>query len=141
MIYITAILLFLIFLFLSVIHVYWGFGGKWGSESAIPKAPGGERVLNPGLTACLVVAFALLAVGVFILHQAGFFAMNLPAWLNQYGLYFLGIIFMLRAIGDFRYVGFFKTIRGTEFARMDTRYYSPLCVLIFLLLIVLQRYQ
>ncbi len=36
---------------------------------------------------------------------------------------------MAFAIGlCFRYVGFFKRVRGTRFAEMDTRYYSPLCL-------------
>lgn len=39
----------------------------------------------------------------------------------------LALIFAVRAIGDFRYVGFFKHIRGSRFARMDTMCYSPLC--------------
>ena len=33
----------------------------------------------------------------------------------------------LRAIGDFRYVGFFKRVRDSSFARLDTLAYSPLC--------------
>ena len=33
----------------------------------------------------------------------------------------------LRAIGDFRYVGFFNRVRDTGFARLDTLAYSPLC--------------
>ncbi|PTT14637.1 DUF3995 domain-containing protein, partial [Flavobacterium sp. HMWF030] len=39
-------------------------------------------------------------------------------------------IFILRAIGDFNYVGFFKKHRNSEFALKDTKYYSPLCLLI-----------
>ena len=30
--------------------------------------------------------------------------------------------------GNFRLVGFFKKVRGTRFATLDTRYYSPLCL-------------
>ena len=37
-----------------------------------------------------------------------------------------------RAIGDFKYVGFFKRVRGSKFARMDTLVYSPLCLLLAL---------
>jgi hypothetical protein len=36
-------------------------------------------------------------------------------------------VFGLRAIGDFRYLGFFKRVTGTRFARADTLIYSPLC--------------
>ena len=30
------------------------------------------------------------------------------------------VVFLARAVGDFRYVGFFKRVRGTRFARLDT---------------------
>ena len=36
-------------------------------------------------------------------------------------------MFAARAIGERRYVGFFKRVRTTEFAWWDTRVYSPLC--------------
>jgi len=39
-------------------------------------------------------------------------------------------IFLLRAIGDFNYVGFFKKIKDTNFGKMDSKYYSPLCLVI-----------
>lgn len=35
---------------------------------------------------------------------------------------------LARAVGDFRLVGFFKKVKGSEFALMDTLLYSPLCV-------------
>jgi hypothetical protein len=34
---------------------------------------------------------------------------------------------LARAVGDFRYVGFFKRVRDSRFATLDTRVYSPLC--------------
>jgi len=40
----------------------------------------------------------------------------------------LALVLLLRAIGDFRLVGFFKRIRGSRFARLDTVLYSPLCL-------------
>ncbi|MBN3819698.1 DUF3995 domain-containing protein, partial [Paraburkholderia sp. Se-20369] len=43
------------------------------------------------------------------------------------GTVVLALIFAVRAVGDFRYVGFFKRIRGSRFARLDTLCYSPLC--------------
>ena len=42
----------------------------------------------------------------------------------------LAAIFVLRALGDFQYVGFSKRIRGTQFAHWDDRIFSPLCLLI-----------
>ena len=40
----------------------------------------------------------------------------------------MAAVFAIRAIGEFRYCGFFKKIRNSEFAYWDTRIYSPLCV-------------
>ncbi len=38
------------------------------------------------------------------------------------------LLFLMRAVGDFNAVGFFKKIRSTAFAAYDTKYFSPLCV-------------
>ena len=51
-------------------------------------------------------------------------------WVYNYGYYFLAGIFILRAIGDFKYVGFFKKVKNTPFAKLDSKFYSPLCLLI-----------
>ena len=45
----------------------------------------------------------------------------------------------LRAVGDFRMVGFWKTVRDTPFARWDTRLFSPLCVAIAALVALADR--
>jgi len=46
----------------------------------------------------------------------------------------LALIFAFRALGDFRYVGFFKRVRGNLFAQRDTWFYSPLCLLLAILI-------
>ncbi len=48
----------------------------------------------------------------------------------RYGLWLTAVIFLLRAIGDFRYVGVFKRHRESSFAKLDTLLYSPLCLLL-----------
>jgi Protein of unknown function (DUF3995) len=44
----------------------------------------------------------------------------------------IGMVFVFagRAIGDFKYFGFFKSIKGTTYAIWDTRVYSPLNLLV-----------
>ena len=135
----TAIILFLIFLFISSIHFYWAFGGKWGGDAVLPtKDDNNTKVLNPTALPTLIVALGLLGFGVFILIMSGFIAFDTPQWLHKYGLWVIASIFMLRAIGDFNYVGFFKKITRTKFGRNDTKYFSPLCLIIGLLTIVLE---
>ena len=136
---IIAIILFIIFLFISAIHFYWAFGGKWGSEAVLPsKDDINTKVLNPTIIPTLIVAFGLLSFGLFILIVSGHIAFEIPHWLYKYGLWIVAGIFTLRAIGDFKYVGFFKKIKQTKFGKNDTKYYSPLCLTIGILTIILE---
>jgi len=135
---IIGILLFLVFLFLSVIHFYWGLGGRWASEAVFPTKDEGIKPQKPGIIPTFIVAFGLLAIGIFILIQSEFFYFSIPTWLDNYGLWIIAGIFVLRAIGDFNYVGFFKKIKHTKFGQKDTKYYSPLCLAIGILMIILE---
>jgi len=116
-----------ILLFLALVHFYWAAGGKLGHGAAIPEL-NGLPVLNPGAFGTFVVALFLLLAAIVVAVQAGFI-MNSRAggWPPRIATNALALIFAARAVGDFRYVGFFKTIKGTRFARLDTLFYSPLC--------------
>ena len=111
---IFAIILFLIFLFLSSIHFYWGLGGRWGSEAVIPVKDNKAKVMMPGPWPTFIVAFGLLGFGLFILIKSGLINLNLPLWLEKYRLWIIASIFILRTIGEFKYVGFFKKIKQTN---------------------------
>ncbi|WP_448699700.1 DUF3995 domain-containing protein [Mucilaginibacter sp. AW1-3] len=127
-----------IFTFLSGLHFYWGLGGKGGIGVSVPTNKQNKRVLNPGPLACFVVGLVLLAMDVFILAKVKMIGIPLWSWLDDFGLCAISVVFILRAVGDFKYVGFFKRVKGTNFANADTRYFSPLCVLISLLVSLLQ---
>ena len=136
---IIAIILFLIFLFISSIHIYWAFGGNWGSDAVLPtKDDNNTKVLNPSILPRLIVAFGLLGFGLHILIISGLIAFDIPQWLSNYGLWIIASIFTLRAIGDFKYVGFFKKIKLTKFGENDTKYFSPLCLTIGILTLILE---
>jgi len=136
---IIAIILFLIFLFISSIHIYWAFGGNWGSDAVLPtKDDNNTKVLNPSILPTLIVALGLLGFGLLILIISGLIAFVIPQWLSKYGLWIIASIFTLRAIGDFKYVGFFKKIKLTKFGKNDTKYYSPLCLTIGILTLILE---
>ncbi len=55
------------------------------------------------------------------------------------GVWGLGLVFLLRAVGNLRTFGFFKIVKGTPFADWDTWLYSPLCLLLALLAAGLAR--
>jgi hypothetical protein len=131
-------ILFIVFLFLSGIHIYWGLGGKWGIDAAIPTKRDNEKLMKPGLFECFAVALGLLGFGIFSLIKARVILFRLPAWLLNYGLWLIAALFLIRAIGEFKYVGFFKKVNTTKFGKMDTKYYSPLCLSIALSAIILE---
>jgi len=128
---IYALLNALILLALSLLHFYWAFGGRWGMNAALPERDG-VKVLHPHMVDSLIVAIGLAGFAALHLYHMGWLRMNLPGWLAQYGLWAVGGIFLLRVVGDFRYVGLFKRIRNSQFAYWDTRLYVPLCLILSL---------
>lgn len=96
---------------------------------AVPSFEG-KKIFNPNWFACAVVAVGLLGMAYLFLGNLNDSIFIFPFWLKNYGIIAIGLIFLIRAVGDFKYVGFTKTIRNTAFARLDTWYYSPLCLIL-----------
>jgi hypothetical protein len=124
-----------IFLIISLVHVYWASGGKLGSEAAVPRVPGeggaqSRPAFKPSGIVTLLVAGALLLIAMLVCLRVG---LCLPAvhdkWL-QWVLSAIAILMFARAIGDSELVGFFKEVKNSTFARLDTWVYSPLCVVL-----------
>lgn len=119
----------LIFIMIGLLHVFWAFGGSWGVNSALPTKDDGQLpVLQPRMVGTLFIAFLCFFASMLLLVQIDLIAVidssSLSKWLCIAG----GIVFLLRAIGEGNYVGFFKKIKHTTFAKQDTAFYSPLCL-------------
>ena len=114
---------------LALLHVYWGVGGISGPSVAVPEVDG-RPLFTPTRLSCFAVAAALVLAAFLVLSRGGIVASPLPPAWTKVGAAGVGAVFVLRAIGDFRLVGFFKRVRGTPFARWDTRLFSPLCLAI-----------
>lgn len=128
-----ALILCTIFVFLSGLHVYWALGGTKGISTVIPSTKTGKNSFTPSRVATLSVASALFIAALLPLLQVGLLSSPLPDWIARAGVWLIALVFLFRALGDFRYVGFFKRVRGTVFAYRDTRFYSPLCLFLALL--------
>ncbi len=135
---ILAFVLFLIFTALGAIHVYWLFGGTWALRKAIPTKDKDAAMMPIPRSATLVVAVVLLAFGQLYLLKSGVFTFSLPDWVTTFGYWGIPTLFILRAIGEFKYVGFFKKIKTTEFAIADSKVFSPLCLCIGIVGMILQ---
>jgi hypothetical protein len=123
----------------GLIHVWWAARGM-SEGSAVLPVHDGRPVLRPSRVASLGVAGCLFAGALTVLARlgmvrlpgrvAGVLPAHLRASLPRRGAWMLAVVFGLRAVGDFRYVGLFKRVTGTRFARWDTRLFVPLCVVV-----------
>jgi len=116
---------------LAAVHLFWALGGRLGKGLAVPeKANKAGPAMRPKPAATLLVATALAVAADLVAMRAGLLSSLLPAWLPQTFCALLALVLLARAIGDRRYVGFFKRIKDTRFARLDTMAYSPLCLVL-----------
>jgi Protein of unknown function (DUF3995) len=104
-----------VFVVLALLHFYWALSGVSGNSAAIPQV-NGVPAFKPSKAATAAVGLVLLATAAIVLMDVQLLIAGAAA------------VMVLRAIGDFRLVGFFKRPNDSLFARMDTRYYSPLCL-------------
>jgi hypothetical protein len=95
-------------------------------------------LFNPGVAACLAAAFMFALPALIFLARADILLTDLPSWVPYVGVWGVAAVLFIRTIGDFRYAGLTKRIRDTSFARMDTRIYTPLCLVLVLFCIILQ---
>ncbi|MBC7804354.1 MAG: DUF3995 domain-containing protein [Candidatus Parcubacteria bacterium] len=108
-----------IFAFLAALHFYWaavGVGSGNGANSAAIPEINGVPAFKPSRTATAAVGLVLLFTAAIVLLEVQILIAGAAA------------VLIMRAIGDFRLVGFFKRHRDSRFARLDTLLYSPLCL-------------
>ncbi|MEM5687169.1 DUF3995 domain-containing protein [Bacillus cereus] len=132
--YISVCILFLV----SFLHVYWAFGGKWATNSVIPTKAG-EKAFTPGTGMTLFIALLLSMAAIILLQQTNIVHFAFPNIIVQMGSWVCMIVFFIRVIGEFHYFGIFKHEKDTNFARMDTVLFIPLCAFLslsFLLAII-----
>ena len=112
-----------VFLIIGLFHLYWAFGGNWGLKAAIPENEKGP-LFKAEFGGTLVIAIIfILGVNLVIFDIMKYRII----FLQNYLYHFMAIVFFLRGVGDFKYVGIFKRVKNTKFARYDYLLYSPLC--------------
>jgi hypothetical protein len=129
----------LIFIFLAVLHIYWAIGGKALAEEVTPTRLDGTFLFRPGPISSIIVAIILFGFSLIIFGNSGVFDHLMNRFFFHFGTLSIGAIFLVRAIGDFKYIGFFKRIKGTAFAKKDTNLYSPLCLFVSLISFLIIR--
>jgi hypothetical protein len=107
----------------ALLHLAWALGSSILSKHTYPEDPNtSEPLAQPGRVACLGAAMAAACFAGLIPWVAW---VPSPAWVWWLAAAALAVA-TLRVVGDFRDIGFFKTVRTTPFARLDTLLYTPL---------------
>jgi hypothetical protein len=114
---------------IAVVHFYWAAGGRTARAAASPSL-NQTPVFRAGPLACVAVGLLLLTAAFLILGRGGVLTLPVPRILMIVGTWGVGVVFALRAMGDFRYFGFFRRVTGTAFARNDALFYTPLVLLL-----------
>ena len=130
---ILAFAIFIILSAVSLVHLYWAFGGVWPGKdqktlaSTVIGVADMEQV--PPATLTIAIAVAIFAAALWPLMWQGIVDILLSQMLVWLGMWVLIIVFIGRGIAG--YMPFFKKSNSAEpFARLNARYFSPLCLLL-----------
>ena len=107
---------------IAALHAYWGLGGRWPGHDEAGLA---DRVIGK----TFAVAVAILA-GVSLIALVSFRDLQGPSKLLvqlAYGVF--TAVFLLRGMAGY-VPAIWRRSAGTAFVRLNTRYYSPLCLLL-----------
>ena len=135
MTFVLAQWLVTVFAIISLIHVYWALGGQWAAVAAVPQVPvegsaSPRPAFKPSGWITLLVAFGLLLIAALVCFRVGWWLPAVSHVALQWVISAIAMLMFARAIGDSNLLGFFKQVKDSEFARLDTWVYSPLCVLL-----------
>ncbi len=123
---------------ISLIHIYWAFGGQWATHAVVPEQEG-KKAFTPSRGGTLFVALLLSMAAMLLLLKAGLIQLSIPAWIISSGAWVCAVVFAMRVIGEFNYFGVFKKRRETAFSKLDTRVYIPLCALLSMAFLIAIR--
>jgi len=127
----------LVLVSLAFVHFYWAAGGLWGLDNSIPKNTKGVKIFSPNAVHSLAVALTLIVFAVFTADNASLISLQTAPWISTFMKWAIGTLFILRSVGDFKYVGFFKKVKGSQFSNLDSKMFSPLCLVIGIVVLML----
>jgi len=115
------------FVVLALWHVHMALGPMSGESGGVPSVEG-KPLFVPSRSATLAVAVVLCLFAGLVAATAHLIEVGVSQVVLSVASYLLALGLLARAIGEFKYVGFFKRVRASKFARLDTLVYSPVCL-------------
>jgi len=116
------------FVILACWHFFMALRPASGA-SAVPSVDG-KPLFTPSPAATVAVGAALLLLAALVAATAGIIHTGLQRGLLAWPCYALAAGLLARAVGDFKYLGLFKRVKGSKFATLDSFLFSPLCLLL-----------
>ncbi len=116
-----------VLLAIALLHAYWGIVGMRWHSVVLPEIDG-KPAFNPSRLECFSVTLVVAVAILLVVWRGGLISVPVPQVLSTVGAAVVGAVFVVRAVGDFRLIGFFKRVRGTVFATWDTLVFSPFCL-------------
>ncbi|WP_349681729.1 MULTISPECIES: DUF3995 domain-containing protein [unclassified Sphingobacterium] len=104
------------------------WGGQWAINAVIPTDLNGRKLFTPRWPGTILVGVGLLIFALINLGFIGTLDLAVDSTNLRYCMFGIGVLFFLRFIGEFKYVGLFKKFRQSAFATRDTYIYIPLCL-------------
>ncbi|MDB5825223.1 MAG: hypothetical protein JWR21_3927 [Herminiimonas sp.] len=129
---ILPLVLSIVFLILALWHFRMALLPSGGAPGGAVPSVGGKPLFVPSAGATVAVGLLLLVCAGLVAATGGLIGISVPPSLLYWLSLALALGLLARAIGEFKYVGFFKRVRGSRFATLDTFVYSPLCLLLAL---------
>ncbi len=120
-----------VFIVLALWHFYMALVPGAGISGAVPSVQG-KPLFVPSRASTVAVSIVLLLFAVLVAATARIVAVGVSELVLTWLSYALAAGLLARAVGEFKYVGFFKRVRDSRFARLDTFVFSPLCLLLAL---------
>jgi hypothetical protein len=121
----------LVLVAIGVLHLIWAFS-PWplGDKVTFTKrVVGNDSGEMPPAMLSALVGLAMMAGGVLTLMVNDSIPVIGPEWLRTVGIYGLAMTLLGRGLGGY----FMNTGATVEFQRLNTVFYSPLCVVLGLL--------
>lgn len=118
---------------IAALHAYWGIGGVWPGidQRSCARAVAGFKGVDsmPSPAASFAVAALIVVVTLVVLALGGVFAAPFARQSLAGAAFFVALVFLFRGVLGF--TPFWRRFTPEmPFARLDTRYYSPLCLVI-----------
>lgn len=128
---VVAVCVSAVFIALAVWHFRMALRPASGRGGAVPSVEG-RPLFVPSAPATIGVGALLLLFAGLVAATSGLVSVALSPSALRWPSYALSLGLLARAVGEFKYVGFFKRVRGSRFATLDTLVYSPLCLVLAL---------